>query len=78
MIRYTDEMRVRALEVAMAGAEAALNLDARMTDPEADLRLGDRKGLSMKDRAESILKVAQNGQLEPRLYRLCWFVSRTA
>jgi hypothetical protein len=64
---YTDEQRAAALETAFFKAEHQLELDG---EGGAELPL--------KDRAERILKCAtEDRRLEPRLYRMCWFVTRS-
>jgi hypothetical protein len=62
-IEVTDEMRERALAVAMINAEK-------------QLRLPHYRGFYA--RVDAILRKALIGRLEPRLYRLCWFIRETA
>lgn len=57
----TDDIRARALEMALANAELSLNLKPSDND-------------LLDDRVTAILAAAQNGALEPRLYRLAWFL----
>ena len=44
---------------------------------EAALDISTNTGLPVKERADRILKAAQSGSLDPALYKVCWFLSRT-
>jgi hypothetical protein len=59
MIEVSDEMRARALQLALAAAESRCQIPV---DNAADIEA----------RVDSILRVARECKLEPRLYRLAW------
>ncbi|MGB8631121.1 MAG: hypothetical protein WCD69_17335 [Xanthobacteraceae bacterium] len=69
-VRWAPEEPVhrtaRTILFGLQSAEAALDIYGKHTD-----------GMTVRQRADRILKAAQSGNLEPGLYKIAWFIERT-